>query len=43
VEELEAFLRRGPELAEVTLLEGRDVPVEPEPPVGAKRFVVLLD
>jgi len=25
------------------LLEGRDVPVEPEPPVGAKRFVVLLD
>jgi acylphosphatase len=43
VEELEAYLRRGPELAEVTLLEGRDVPVEPEPPVGAKRFVVLLD
>lgn len=41
--ELEAFLRRGPALATVTLLEGREVDLEPEPPAGAKRFVVLLD
>jgi len=43
VMELEAYLRHGPALAVVTTLEVRDVPVEPEPPAGAKRFVVLLD